>query len=85
MGPMLASEGMRFFIPSLGPDSGGRVLAFAKKEDLDKTYSYYVEMGKNNADLFSWVFVRDNIILQINGQLPEDDARLYVQALMAMQ
>lgn len=79
--PMVAVEGTRFLIPSLCADCGGRVMSFASQRDLDATKAYYVELGKNSALFFSWTFSKDNILVQINGSLPETTARLYEAAL----
>ena len=81
MAPMLATAGRRFYIPSLGPDNGGRIFAFANQADLETTRKYYVEMGRASAMLFSWTFARANILIQINGDLPEDQARKYEKVL----
>lgn len=71
-------EGWRFFIPSIGSDSGGRVFVCADEAGKTKIMNYYEEIGK----LFSfWVFSKDNIIVQINGELPEAQAREYEQAI----
>ncbi len=83
--PMLAVEGTRFFIPSVCADCGGRILSFTSEKDLTIVRDYYAQMGKFGAVLFSWVFIRDNILVQINGELPEATARLYEQALMKMK
>ena len=85
MAPAVAKEGVRFLIPSLCADCGGRVFAFASQADLDKTRSYYVNMGKASKTLFSWTFARDNILIQLNGDLPEAQARRYEAALAAMK
>jgi len=84
MAPMTAVEGIRFLIPSLCPDCGGRVLSFASPEDLEMTKAYYVELGRASAIFFSWVFVKDNILVQINGDLPEERAKQYEVALGAI-
>lgn len=81
LAPMIAVEGTRFFIASLCADCGGRVLSFAKQEDLDATAKYYSDLGRSNAALFSWVHSRDNLLLQINGSLSEPKARAYAAAL----
>ena len=81
LAPMLATEGMRFLIPSLCDDCGGRVFAFSSSEDLDKTKTFYDELGKQSALFFSWTFAQGNILIQINGDLPEDQAKKYEQAL----
>lgn len=85
MAPMLAVEGTRFLIPSLCPSCGGRVLSFASQNDLDATQAYYVELGKSSALFFSWTFARGNILVQINGDLPEEKARQYEVALNTLK
>ncbi len=74
-------KGTRFLIPSLGEDSGGRIFICERKEDLDLLARYYNQLGRSTALFFSWVFVRDQVLLQINGSLTEDVARKYEQAL----
>lgn len=81
MAPMSAKEGTRFFIPSLGADNGGRIMSFVSKDDLTKTKDFYEKMGKESAMFFSWVFAKDNILVQINGNLKEDKAKQYEAAL----
>ncbi len=79
--PMLAVEGRRFFIPSVCPDCGGRIMSFANQEDLTIVENYYAQMARFGAVLASWVFVKNNILVQINGELPEEEARMYQAAL----
>lgn len=81
MAPMLAKEGTRFFIPSLGEGSGGRIFSFDKVEDLEKTKEYYESFAKQSAVFFSWLFTKDNILVQINGDLKEEKAKQYQAAL----
>lgn len=85
MAPMFEVEGIRFLIPSLCADCGGRVLSFASQGDLDTTQAYYVELGKSSALFFSWTFAKDNILVQINGDLPEEQARQYEAALNTLK
>jgi hypothetical protein len=85
MAPMTAVEGTRFLVPSLCQDCGGRILTFASQQDLELTREFYVEAGRTSALLFSWVFSKDNVLVQVNGDLPEDKARQYEAALNAMQ
>jgi len=84
MAPMRAIEGTRFLIPSLCSDCGGRIFSFSSQEDLNLTRAYYEELGKSSAAFFSWVFVKDNILVQINGDLPEEKARQYEAALNSL-
>ena len=83
--PMLAEEGIRFLIPSLCWDCGGRILSFKGQEGLEKTKEYYVGLGEASAIFFSWNFEKDNILVQINGDLPGQKANLYKEALESMQ
>jgi len=76
--------GIRFLIPSLGVDKGGRVVAFDNEEDMELLRSYYEELGRQSALFFSWVYVHQNVLLQINGDLPEDQALQYKVALDTM-
>ncbi len=74
----LVGQGFRFFIPSLGPDSGGRAFV-GTTADIQSLQRYYEEMAKASAILFSWVFVSPDgrALVQINGSLPEEQARRY--------
>lgn len=85
MAPMLAVEATRFFIPSLCADCGGRIFSFDNQAGLEKTAEFYTSLGKSSALFFSWVFTHDNILVQINGDLPEAKARLYEAALNNMK
>jgi hypothetical protein len=83
MAPLLGDNtSLRFFIPSLGEDNGGRLFVCASNEDAQKMKAVYDAMGKASAMFFSWAFVRDNICVQINGDLPEAKAKEYEAALM---
>lgn len=73
--------GTRFFIPSLGEDNGGRIFACDDAKELESLETYYTELGKSSALFFSWVYKKDNILVQINGNLPEDQAKQYEAAL----
>lgn len=79
--PVLPREGLHFYIPSLCVDCGGRAMSFDERADLDAMRGYYVGLGEADARAFSWVFAKDNLLLQINGALPEPTARMYERAL----
>lgn len=84
MAPYVGS-GVRFFIPSLCADCGGRLLSIENVEELTRVKLFYDEMGKQSALLFSWTFARDNILVQINGDLPEAQAKQYETALLNLK
>lgn len=74
-------DGTHFFVPSLGEDAGGRVFICDNKEDQDALFNYYDKLGKTSAMFFSWVFVKGDVLVQINGELPETIARQYEAAI----
>jgi hypothetical protein len=80
MAPFVCT-GAYFYIPSLCPDCGGRIFECDNQNDLNSLAAYYINLGKNSASLFSWVFIKGNILVQINGNLPESTARRYEQAI----
>ncbi|ERI05407.1 hypothetical protein [Aneurinibacillus aneurinilyticus] len=82
--PMVAIEAERIFIPSLGEGNGGRIYSFNSKADLEKMKKYYESFGKENSAFFSWVLVKDNILFQINGKLPEEKAKKYQAVLNSL-
>lgn len=85
LAPMIAKEGIRFYIPSLGPDKGGRLYSFENQEKLNIMKDYYVKAGETSAMFFSWVFAKDNILIQINGDLDESKAKQYEAALNSLK
>jgi hypothetical protein len=82
--PRTAVEAILFGIPSLCRDCGGRVFSFATLADLQLTQKYFAAASKSG-EVSSWFFVRDNILVQLNGRLAEAKAKQYEAALNAMQ
>lgn len=81
LAPMNAVEAWRFLIPSLCADCGGRIYSFDDPAKLGAMKEYYDKLGEASAIFFSWTFVKDNILIQISGDLSETQALLYQQAL----
>jgi hypothetical protein len=77
--PMVAADALRFFLPILGSTKGGRVYAFATSAQLEQVRKYY--LNAKGAALPPWIFVKDNILLQINGELDSDQAVRYLFAV----
>jgi hypothetical protein len=73
--------GLRFLIPSLGADSGGRVFACPNDADRDAIAHYYQDLGRRSAAFFSWVFVKGNVVVQINGDLDDQTSEKYREAI----
>ncbi|WP_458353427.1 hypothetical protein [Peribacillus frigoritolerans] len=81
MAPMKAEEAKIVLLPSVCEDCGGRIFSFENEDDLLQTKAYYDEMGKESAILFSWTLNKDNILVQLNGDLPEEKYNEYKKAL----
>lgn len=84
LAPLVATEGKRFVLPSVCADCSGRLVALPSPAALQQLRTYYESLGKNNAAFFSWVFVKDNLLLQLNGELSELEARRYEAALQSL-
>ena len=90
-GPILAKEGQRFLMPSLGEDPGGvnivwedmggRIMSFSNQEDLEKTIAYYQMLNMQKSMLHSVIYTKDNLLIQIRAYIPGDTARKYEAAL----
>ena len=76
--PKTYEEQMSFTIPSSGERSGGRVFTFPSREALDPVSEYYEEFGGIFA---SYVYVEGNVLVQIDGDVPEDQADRYGEVL----
>jgi hypothetical protein len=81
-----AVEFIRFFVSSRGVDAGGIVFSFSSQEDLDATYKAYKDAGWYDSGLYyPWVYVRANILLQMNGILSDAMAQKYIDVLRALR
>ena len=77
-------KGTRFLIPSLGEDKGGRVFICENNDDRDQLRLYYVKLGESSAAFYSWTFIQDKVLVQINGNLPDDTAKKYEMAFASV-
>lgn len=82
--PKEALEGRRFFAPSLCNECGGRILSFASQEDLEELRTWYVGRGREFCVFESWLYVRGNILVQIDGDIGEEMAKQYEAAMDSM-
>ncbi len=83
--PYVGEQAVRFFVPTLCEDCSGRIFSVESNADRERLSSYYIELGKRSAILFSWVFVYRNIVVQINGDLSEEKAMQYKRSLEALK
>lgn len=77
-------QGVRFLIPSLGEDMGGRIIVVPDAADRERLATYYRDLGKQSAMFFSHVFEVGDVVVQINGRLADDVAAQYEAALQAI-
>lgn len=59
----------------------GMVFVFENATDLQRMRQYYLELNRSLPRFKSWLFFKDNILLQINHEVPESTARQYADAL----
>lgn len=74
-------DGMHFLLHSLGPSHGGRVYYCESTEDRDALATFYQDRGERSPAARSWVFVKDKVVVQLNGALSEERAQAYEAAI----
>jgi hypothetical protein len=84
LAPMKAYEAKIVKLPSLCDDCNARIFSFENEEDLEQTKKFYDDLGKESAMLFSWTIKHKNILVQLNGDLPEEQYNKYKKALEGM-
>jgi hypothetical protein len=72
--PKTHEERTSFEIPSLGEGARRRVLVYESPEALDTVIEYYERYFR---PLASQVFVEDEVLVQIDSDLPQDEANGY--------
>jgi hypothetical protein len=76
--PKTYEEQLTFKIPSQGERAGGRVFTFESQEDFEQVREHYEGFG----DLFSsYVYVEDNVLVQISGSVSQEQAERYGEVL----
>lgn len=77
----MGEEGLHFLLPSLCEDCGGRAMLFEDEEQANRVKAYYDGLDDASAMLFTWAFQRGRLVVQLNGDLPEERARQYEEVL----
>ena len=79
----MAFESRQFVIPAQGDPTLARgiIFSFQNEKDLREIQEYYAGLGKTLPQYSSWVFIKDNLLLQINRNIPEAVAKQYATAL----
>jgi hypothetical protein len=79
----MALESTQFVIPTQGDPTLARgiIFSFQNERDLQEIRDYYAALGKAMPQYGSWIFVKGNLLLQINGNVSESVAKQYAEAL----
>ncbi|MEW6599361.1 MAG: hypothetical protein AB1499_00165 [Nitrospirota bacterium] len=80
--PAKAKEIVKFSVSV--EDLEGTILSFEFNENLHKVRKYYLELNKKG-ELYTWSFLKDNILLVLPGTIEEEKAKKYKKALNSMQ
>ena len=83
LSPFMVIDTRRFRI-SANDEEMGMVLSFANRYDMEQLKNYYLRLNRSLPQFGSWLFVKDNILLQINHEVPESKARAYAAVLYTL-
>jgi hypothetical protein len=72
--PKSYAQAVRFRIPSLGEDAGGRVFVFDSEGDLATVRSFYERLGPA---VRPHLYAKGQVLLQITNALPKAEADRY--------
>jgi hypothetical protein len=70
-------SGAFFYIPSIAENTGGQIIECNNPDGLNKLIVYIVNTDNNK----SWLIMKHNIFVQIDGRITEQLARQYAQAI----
>lgn len=76
----VADEAIRFDLDSFGKESAVCIHTFKSRDDLDTLQEYFLEQNEKG-ELYTWSFVKDNVLLVLTGTIPEEIARHYESVL----
>jgi len=77
-------EAVGFYLSSFGKDAGVFIHIFRSREDPRKVQKHFLDLNEKG-DLYTWSFVKDNIVLVLTGTIPEDIARRYERILYSLK
>jgi hypothetical protein len=83
--PNTFSERYVFEVPRIAP-AGGQILVFQSQSDLDAWQQYFAQLRADSATRRDvvYVFVKENVILQVNANLTTQEASAFEDALAGM-
>ncbi len=77
-------EVTEFLLPSQCPDCTGRIYVFDNPTELGKARTFYTRLGQDDPNQASWLYIKDNVLVQISGIVPQEQARQYGDVLRQM-
>ena len=82
--PAKTIEAIRFSVSFNARKLKGCVLEFDEKKDFDKVKNHYLALN-NSGKLHTWSLIKDNILLVIDGLMPDQEIRKYETVLAGMK
>ena len=79
--PAKTHEAIKFSVSLKTKTLKACVLEFDNKKDFDKVLNHYLALN-NNGELYTWSLIKDNILLVIDGSMPDQEMRKY-EAILA--
>lgn len=83
MATLMVVDARRFRISGKDKELGS-VLCFQDRDDLERMQRYLLALNRTFPQFRSWIFVRDNVLLQINHEVSEDTAHAYADVLFTL-
>lgn len=77
---LVVADTIRFRLSDEDKETG-TVFCFKNKRDLERMKNYYEALNQSLPQFRSWLYVKDNILLQVNHEVPESKASTYAAAL----
>jgi hypothetical protein len=82
--PAHTNEIIKFSVKLNERNLKGCVLEFENKKDFDAVKEHYLDLNSKH-QLHSWSLMKDNILVVIDGSMPEQDIRKYKAVLAGME
>jgi hypothetical protein len=83
-GPVMTNEVIKFSVSLNEHKLSGCVLEFDKKENFEQVRDHYLALNEKNI-IHTWSLVKDNILVIIDGAMPEQTVREYELRLRNMK
>ncbi|MCJ1657187.1 hypothetical protein MT340_011915 [Staphylococcus sp. NRL 16/872] len=78
MAPMKAKDAKMFTVTD---NKNARILKFENENDLKDTKKYYDELGKASGIFYSHTYAKDDILMQMNGDIDDKVFDKYKDAM----